>query len=476
MNLLGTQLYGEVPREFFGLLAGPNAPLYADVLDRLAPAFEEAGHLARAEAAEIVVALLRERPGFEVGTEFPDAAAEASTVQGQASLVLRRLVDTRWLLEPVRSDWQRLVTLNPAAELMLASLRQIARGDRGQFTDSLQIACSQLLNPDAFGEQAFADLEACLSNVRQGLRELRQMEGGIERHTRRLLASDTLRENLAVLYDDFSETIGHACYRELVRARLPSRILHARRRLDAIAADERVLDQMQRERLRRIPQVDAPTASAEIRLRVDELGRLLESVVPQADALDRRAADFARRAFARLRYLQETSSSQRECIQEVFRRVESAADGGRLHEIPEDLGLPSPLVPDAGLLSPDSLYRPRLRRIAGELEPVGDDVTEQEIDAAMAELGANLRDTLNVIRANRFVERLEGAPGTRVGLADLPIRNDDDVADIIACLLHAGARDASYRVEAERDAADTASPGTVVKAGYAIENFELEKK
>jgi hypothetical protein len=385
-------------------------------------------------------------------------------------------VETRWLLEPVRSDWQRLVTLNPASEILLAGVRQIARGEHGQFTDSLQIACSQLLNPDAFGEQAFADLEACLANTRQGLRELRQMEGGIERHTRRLLSSYTLRENLAVLYDDFSETIGHACYRELVRARLPSRILHARRRLDAIATDGRVLDQMQRERLRRSPQVDAPTASAEIRLRLDELGRLLESVVPQADGLDRRAADFARRAFARLRYLQETTGSQRECIQEVFRRVEAAADGGRLHEIPEDLGLPSPLLPDAGLLSPDSLYRPRLRRIPGELEPVGDDVTDDEIDAAMAELGSNLRDTLNVIRANRFVEGLEGGPGTRVGLADLPVRNDDDVADVIACLLHAGARDASYRVEAERDTGDTAAPGTATKAGYTIDNFVLEKQ
>ena len=476
MPFLGAQLFGEVPREFFGLLAGRNAALYLDVLDRLAPALEEAGHLSRAEAVTVVEERLREHPEFEVGADFPDAAAEATTLPGQASLVLRRLVETRWLLEPMRSDWQRLVLLNPAAELMLSAIRQIARGDHSQFTDRLQIACSQLLNPDAFDEQAFADLEACLTNVRDGLRELRQMENGIERHTRRLLASETLRENLAVLYDDFSETIGHACYRELVRARLPSRILQARRRLDEVGTNARVLDLMQRERLRRSPQVDATTATSEIRTRMDELARLLDSVVPMADALDRRAADFARRAFARLRYLQETNSALRERVQEVFQHVDAAVTPGRLHEVREDLELPVLGVVEAGLLSSDSLYRPRLRRVPGELEPVGEDVSEGDIDEAMAELGANLRDTLNVIRANRYVDRLPGSAGSRTSLADMPVTNDDDIADIIACLLHAGARDAAYRVESVRDSEDTADPPKRVKAGYAIEDFSLEKK
>ena len=36
MPFLGAQLFNEVPREFFGLLAGRNASLYLDVLDRLA--------------------------------------------------------------------------------------------------------------------------------------------------------------------------------------------------------------------------------------------------------------------------------------------------------------------------------------------------------------------------------------------------------------------------------------------------------
>ena len=41
------------------------------------------------------------------------------------------------------------------------------------------------------------------------------MQKNVEQMTKRQLAAQTLRENLAILYDEFSEAIGHSCYREL---------------------------------------------------------------------------------------------------------------------------------------------------------------------------------------------------------------------------------------------------------------------
>ena len=38
------------------------------------------------------------------------------------------------------------------------------------------------------------------------------MQTAIERHTRQQLAAATLKENLAVLFDQFAERIGHACF------------------------------------------------------------------------------------------------------------------------------------------------------------------------------------------------------------------------------------------------------------------------
>lgn len=476
--MLAEGLFREVPSGFLGLLGSPNARLYLDVLDGLERTLAASGSLSHEEAQNAVVELLRLRPEFSAEEEFP-GAAELATLSGQANLILRRLSETGWLHTPQRSDWRKIVTLDPNGEILLAALRQIARGEPAQFTDKIQVACGALLNPDAFTEQPYSDLEGCLDNLRRGLRELRQMETSIARHTRHLLSAQTLRESLAVLYDEFSENIGHTCYRELVRSQLPTRILRSRRRLDGLLGDEVLFEKMQRERLQRSPTTDATSALNEVRLKLDELSQLLDSVEPQAEEIDRRTAEFARRSFARFRYLQEMAGGWREKVQAVFDWVQHRHKGRRFSDLDDDAdapALPELLVSETGLLSGDSLFTPRLRRTLAEIEPIGDDVTDEQRDATLAEMEANLRDSLHVARANQFVEQLPGEPGTRFTTADLPIRTDDEIADVIACLLHAGSRDALFSIHVPRIEQDTASSEHDRKAGMVLERFILEKR
>lgn len=474
--MLSRALFREVPSEFFGILASRNAPLYVDALDALARAFHGASLMPRDEAVEIVAEVLRAHPEFRGEEEFPNAAAEISTLQGAAGLILRRLVETRWLHEPQRSDFQRLLSLDPNGEVVLAALRQVAQGEPTEFTDQLGVACGMLLNPEAIQEDPFADIEGCMSSVEAGLRELRQMQKGIERHTRHLLSAQTLRENLSVLYDEFCEQIGHACYRELVRSRLPSRIQRARQRLGEIAGDDTVLEKMQRELLRRRPSLSPPEALAEARLKLDQMEYLLASVEPQAEEIDRRTADFARRSFARFRYLQEMSGGMREKVQAVFTAIDEKCAGERFADVEPPVPLPPPAIPEAQLLSGDSLFTPRLRRSLSEIEPIGDDLTEDQCDDALREMEANLRDSMNVLRANTFVANLPGESGERIPLTDVRLLTDDDLADVIACLLHASARDASYTVEVPRVLEDSSEATRIRKIGYLIDDFVIEKR
>lgn len=133
------------------------------------------------------------------------------------------------------------------------------------------------------------------------------MQKSIERHTRQQLAAGTLRENLAVLFDQFAERIGRTCYAQLVHARLPSRLTEARRAVDSELNDADLLTKMQTEVMRREPALSPEAAMAHVWLRLEELAELLEQVEPLADAIDRRTAEFARRSQARFRYLQETA-------------------------------------------------------------------------------------------------------------------------------------------------------------------------
>jgi hypothetical protein len=469
-------LFSEVQPEFFRVLAGKSAPIYLGALEALERSMQSATALSRSDALEAVAEVLRTNSGLSIADDFPTAGADAATIHGQAGLILRRLIEVGWLYEPGRTDWQRIVHFSANGEILLAALRQIAKGEPSQFTDRLGLVCDQLLNKEAFVENPYADLVSCLDNVRQGLRELRQMANGVARHTRSLLRADTLKANLAVLYDEFSESFGHACYRALVHAQLPTRIHFAVRRLEEVSQSEEVLVLMQRERLRRPPECDAESATNEIRLKLDELGRLLESVGPQVDELDRRTAEFARKAFARIRYLQEVSRGQQEKVQRIFSWVDENYAGTRLNDLPDSLGLPSLFITEAALLSGDSLRKPVLRRKAGEVEAIDEALTADDRNEALNEIENSLRESMNILRANRFVARLAGEKGSKFGVAELPLESQQDISDLVACLLYTGSRDSKFHIETTRTTSDVSNPPLHVSAGYHIEELVLEKR
>lgn len=473
--MLSNALFAEVGPDFFRILSGANARIYIDALEALS---REVGEgtvgLSRQAAVEVVTTVVEGHAGFE---EEEAPAEEMTSPRTQANFLLNRLIQTGWLSEPTRSDYQRILFFERQGEIVLDALRRLATPDAASFTDKLWSVCVTLTNPDTFVDQPWSDLETCAVNARMGLQELRGMQKSVERMTKRQLAAQTLRENLAILYDEFSETIGHSCYRELVRLRLPIRVRQARRRLEEIESDPDILERMQHEVLRRRKTADHAEAMSLVRLRVNELFQLLESIEPQAEQVDQRAADFARRSFARFRYLQEVGGARREQIQQVFESLNRKFSGQRLSEIEAPESLPALGVGEVGLLGGrESLYLPRKTRATGEIEPIPDDDEEEDRERCLVQMQDNLRDALTALRANAFIERLALGRGETRHLADLEIDNDDDIADLAAVLLHADSGDATYRVQTAREENPDFPPPRKVKAGYAIEDFSLKKR
>lgn len=361
---------------------------------------------------------------------------------------------------------------------MMQTLRRLAFPEGVSFSDRLVNVCTTLANRDALNKEPWAQVESCVQLLQAGIAELRRMQKDIERHTRHQLSAATMRENLALLFDQFAERIGHACYAELIHSRLPLRLAEARRAVAEVAVSADLLEKMCAEVMRRDPAVAMEGAMSRVRLRLDELEQLLESVVPVADAVDRRTAEFTRRSFARFRYLQETTSESRAVVQSFFEALNSHGAGRRVAEIDEDAAeIPMLRIRETRLLSGlESLYAPRLQRSIGEIEPMEDEASEDEQAQAMRRVHASLRDSLTVARANRFVDELLTENTTSISSTEISLRNDEDIADLIACLLHARASDARYRI-AVPAAVDEASPSEFdSKLNRRIERFTLSRK
>jgi len=87
-----------------------------------------------------------------------------------------------------------------------------------------------------------------------------------------------------------------------------------------------------------------------------------------------------------------------------------------------------------------------------------------------------MRNSLTVARANRFIAQLPGGKGTRIASKDLPLRNGDDVDDVVALLLHAESGEARYRIEAPSANDDPSPPERDHKFIYHIDRFFVIKK
>ncbi|MGN6643139.1 MAG: Wadjet anti-phage system protein JetA family protein [Verrucomicrobiota bacterium] len=483
MGSLALDLFREVRPGLFRVLAGRNAATYVDVLDALEiESSQRHEGMTRDEALAIVGDNLAQHPEFN--PDEPEIQDEASgefislPPPERARRVLDYLArkDVGWIEDIQLPDWRRRIRFDAHGATLLEALRRISRPDAAVFTDPFVGVCATLANVDAFAKEPFTHLENCLKGAGDGLRELRGMGKSIERFIRRQLEARTLGESYAVVFDQYAEQVGHECYAGLVRAQLPARLDAARERIRQILGDTNLLQKMQAEVMRRDGSEAAP-AMARVRNHLQELEDKLDFVQPLADEIDHRTAEFTRRSLARSRYLQEIVGERRGQIKAFFEKINQSFPGRRLVDLEELVTVPPLLLPNAKLLAGrDSLYEPPRRRTLEENAPIDDTVSDAMRDEAKAQLGGAMRNSLTVARANRFIAQLPGGKGARIASQDLPIRNEDDMDDVLALLLHAESGESRYRIEVPSIRDDLPPPERDHKLTYRFDRFFVIKK
>lgn len=478
---LSTALFRETHGAgFLRVFSGKNAAVYLDVLDALDHATSDrTDGVAREEAIAVILEVLEWHPGFEFDDDDAPDAASAQEERDRARLILEYLLRCRWLEEPPRRDWRRKIHFDAHAATMMSALRKIAWPDAAVFTDKITGVCAMLADEVELCERPWQTVENCLSNVRDGINELRAMQKSVQRFTRRQLEEETLQGNLSVVFDDYTEQISQSCYAALIRARLPTRLPDAVRKIGTrLIGDSGALSEMQTEVLRRHPEMAAETARAKVAAALDELIDLLERVLPMADEIDRRTADFTRRSLARFRYLQDVTGERRTELKSFFEAVNRQWAGRKISmpavHLPDlpDLLLPAVKLP-GGL---DSLHSPPTRRPPLEQDAFDDTLAEMDKQAGLADMERTLREALSVQRANSFVLALPGGKGERIESHDLNLSGERGATDLISLLLHAQAPEARYRLEVQRVVEENAAPAVDALEGIRIEHFAIIKK
>ncbi len=475
MSSLATHLFSELSPKFFSILTGPNARIYIDVLDLIEKELPARGDsLERAEVLELIDRVLQEGITFqqEDGEEDPPEVAAHPPSQ-----ILRRLLAAKWLEEEKRSDYHRTIYVESSAQALIEAFRQIVSQNIASFTGKLRLVCDKLATlcyENSRTDLIWEELKDCLVQVRSGLRELRLIRKQVERYAQRQLRTATLSEALNIIYDEFSRLITQQCYRELIHARLPERLREAMQGLAALEQDELALQKLRDDCLRSEP--DSVRAMTEVVRTIEALSLALGDVEPTADRVDASTADFARRSRSRIRYIQDIGSSRRQQIKVIFDHVRENLGSVRLSDLEGSLKLPALRLADMGLVGTASLARSRKQIAPGSRKPVPIALTEEDRETSLREMGKNMRNALRLDRANTFVDRLDLKPGEIRASGALPISTEDDILDVVSCLVFASSGGAKYRLKTRREEVPHEKPATDHKAEFDIERFEVERK
>ncbi len=466
---LSQHIFDDTPARFFAVLTWRYGRLYIDALDRIEE-IQRHRHgvgLTRAELIEVCQDI--------INTSNPDTTEAADDEKNlTAPEMLRQMLHCHWLEAPKRSDYQRVYYLDNRAELLLESLRRMAHPEQVTFTDKLHLVCSRLMDPNAFTDHPLSDIESCNDNLRYGLQELRSLQQGMARLTQRQLRSDSLKENLQVLYDDFSENIGQRCYKQLISLNLPVRLPLIKEQLTNIEQNPVVIAKMEVALQKRRPELTENEIAARVSNLIRDAISMLESVEPQSEAVDRKAADFARRSFARFRYLQEVSSGRRSEMRSVFEKINNHYSGCKMAHLPEQLQLPALKVPSVGLLSGlESLFAPRTQRKKYERQSLADlydeDILEDH-DHAVVEMQENINSSLNTVRANRFYQTL-CVPSQGLNSDSIVTDSEEWLLELAGLLLHGDTSESEYTISSPRETFQ--EPTQSEKDGYLIDQFTI---
>ena len=475
MSSLASNLFSELSPQFFGLLTGSNARIYIDVLDLIEREMPARGDsLERAEVLELIERVLSEGALYDPKAEEEEIQEDAAH---PASQILRRLLAAKWLEEEKRSDYHRTIYVESSAQALLEAFRQIVSQNIASFTGKLRLVCDKLSTlryENSRTDLIWEELKDCLVQVRSGLRELRLIRKQVERYAQRQLKTVTISEALNIIYDEFSRLITQQCYRELIHARLPERLREAMQGLTALEQDDVALQKLRDDCLRNEP--DAFQAMSDVLRTIEELSLALGDVEPTADRVDTSTADFARRSRSRIRYIQDIGSARRQQIKVIFDYVRENLGTVRLSDLEGSLTLPSLLLSDIGLVGMSSLARARRYMPDGSRKPVADPLTDEDRETSLREMEKNLRNALRLDRANKFVDRLDLKSGASLRSGDMPISTEDDILDVVSCLVFASSGGANYRLKTTREQMPGVTPPSDPKAGFDVEQFEVERK
>lgn len=470
-EVFADNLFNHIPENFFSVLAGPLKELHAGLLLLI---YDQHCRTIYTLPRETIIDLFCEYlETVSIPENWPEDEWEEQPVSGtreRAAQLLRKFIDTQWVIQEQHYDYTFKISLPDYALLFLETMDKIRRGYRMEFRGKVLSVYQNLTGEEGMTYVALQQAQESTAELIKGLASLNH---SIKKYTEKLLEFKEPREIISQIFDEYqTKILGEQYYRlktsehiSKYRTGILSRVKEWQtNRAEIVGQAARMVEEKQ----------VASRVEGENKLYewLDFIEESFTSMDEILEEIDRRNSQYARSAVEKLRFqLQQGRGIEQQLVMLLRGLAGQARQKGEQAEVPGEVARAVRLFRQQVVDELSIKIPSREKKVHApqplQLVEVGRDLRESKL----ARFRQRVREEITMEEINRYVETLLHDRQT-LPLTGIPLETRDHWVRLIYILLYSRSHRAKYMLTGERGGTVSLNNGKIELPALILQRKE----
>ncbi len=459
-----SNVFAHIPENLFSVLAGPLKELHAGLLLLI---YDQYCRTIYTLPRETIIDLFCEYlETVHLPEQWPEEEDEEELEQlpvystrDRASQLLRKFVDTQWVMQEQHYDYTFKISLPDYALFLLETLDKIRTGYRMEFRGRVLSVYQNLTGEESMTYIALQQAQESTAELIKGLTGLNH---SIKKYTEKLLEIKDPHSIISQIFDEYqTQILGEQYYRlktsehiSKYRTGIISRVKEWQmNRVEIINQANRMVEEKQVE-----SRIEGENKIYDCLEYIEESFTNMDEILAE---IDRRNAQYARSAVEKLRFqLQQGRGVEQQLIMLLRELARQARQTGEDGEAPEEVISAIRLfrqqtVDELSIKLPSQekkVHTPKPLQIV--------EVDRETRDSKLKRFRERVQEEITLDQINRYVDKLlqgrEALP-----LSETPLKTREHWIKLIYILLYSRSRRAKYMLSGKRGSTVSLKKGKI---------------
>lgn len=456
----GGNLFSFIPENLFSVLSGPLKELHAALLLLIYDQYCRSIYtLPRETIMDLFCEYLETASGPEEWPEDEWEQLPVSSTRDRASLLLRKFIDTKWIVQEQHYDYTFKITLPDYALLLLETMDKIRTGYRMEFRGRVLSVYQNLTGEESMTYVALQQAQESTAELIKGLTGLNH---SIKKYTEKLLEFKNPYEIISQMFDEYqTKILGEQYYRlktsehiSKYRTGILSRVKEWQsNRTEIVAQAGRMVEEKQVE-----SRIQGENRIYEWLDSIEESFMSMDEILEE---IDRRNSQYARSAVEKLRFqLQQGRGVEQQLVMLLRGLARQARQKGEQDETPGEVARSIRLfrqqaADEQSIKLPSrekKAHAPQLLQLV--------EVNRELRDSKLERFRERIREEITLDEINRYVDTLLQGRQT-LPLSEIPLQIKEHWVRLIYILLYSRSRRAGYTLTGVRGSTVRLKKGSI---------------